>query len=155
MYRMNPTPSLAEADLTTTFGRFVEAHAAIERRLSRALEEQCGLAHSWFEVMLRISRAEGGLASMSSLAEQVALTTGGITRMVDRMISTGYVERVPCPSDRRVVYAALTTAGRAKLDEARVVHDAQLGAVFAGFSDADLAALDGLLDRLRPERGAA
>ena len=155
MSGMTPTPSLAEADLTTTFGRFVEAHAAIERRLSRALEDQCGLAHSWFEVMLRISRAEGGLASMSSLAEQVALTTGGITRMVDRMISTGYVERVPCPSDRRVVYAALTTAGRAKLDEARVVHDAQLGAVFAGFSDADLAALDRLLDRLRPQRGAA
>lgn len=152
---MTPTPSLAEADLTTTFGRFVEAHAAIERRLSRALEDQCGLAHSWFEVMLRISRAEGGLASMSSLAEQVALTTGGITRMVDRMISTGYVERVPCPSDRRVVYAALTTAGRVKLDEARVVHDAQLGAVFAGFSDADLAALDRLLDRLRPQRGAS
>ena len=155
MSGMTPTPSLAEADLTTTFGRFVEAHAAIERRLSRALEDQCGLAHSWFEVMLRISRAEGGLASMSSLAEQVALTTGGITRMVDRMISTGYVERVPCPSDRRVVYAALTTAGRVKLDEARVVHDAQLGAVFAGFSDADLAALDGLLDRLRPQRGAS
>jgi DNA-binding MarR family transcriptional regulator len=151
---MTTTRSSPAPDLTTTFGRFVEAYTTIERRLSLALDEECGLPHSWFEVMLRISRAEGGLASMGSLAEQVALTTGGITRMVDRMISTGYVERVPCPSDRRVVYAALTPAGRARLDEARVVNDAHLREVFAGFSGADVAALDRLLDQLRPAPAA-
>jgi DNA-binding MarR family transcriptional regulator len=74
--------------------------------------------------------------------------------MVDRMIVTGYVERVPCPSDRRVVYAALTMNGHAKLDAARAVNDAHLREVFAGFSGADLAALDGLLDRLRLARDA-
>jgi DNA-binding MarR family transcriptional regulator len=147
---MTTIPAPAMPDLTTTFGRFVEAYTSIERRLGRALEDECALPHSWFEVMLRISRAEGGMASMGSLAEQVALTTGGITRMVDRMITTGLVERVPCPSDRRVVYATLTTAGRAKLAEARVVNDAHLREVFAAFSDADLVELDGLLDRLRP-----
>lgn len=146
---MTTTPSPAAPDLTTTFGRFVEAYTTIERRLSRALEDECGLPHSWFEVMLRVSRAEGGMASMGSLAEQVALTTGGITRMVDRMIATGYVERVPCPSDRRVVYATLTAAGRAKLAEARAVNDAHLREVFSRFSSGDLAELDGLLDRLR------
>jgi DNA-binding MarR family transcriptional regulator len=147
---MTTPPALAEPDLTTTFGRFVEAYSTIERRLGRALEDECDLPHSWFEVMLRISRAEEGMASMGSLADQVALTTGGITRMVDRMIATGYVERVPCPSDRRVVYAALTESGRAKLDEARAVNDAHLREVFSGFSGADLAELDSLLDRLRP-----
>lgn len=152
---MTTTRALATPDLTTTFGRFVEAYTTIERRLGRALEDECGLPHSWFEVMLRISRAEEGMASMGSLAEQVALTTGGITRMVDRMIATGYVERVPCPSDRRVVYASLTTKGHAKLDEARAVNDAHLRDVFAAFSDTDLAELDRLLDRLRLARDPA
>ena len=55
---------------------------------------------------------------MGALAQQVALTTGGVTRLVDRMISAGLVERVPCPTDRRVLFAALTPAGEAKLDEA-------------------------------------
>ncbi len=136
-------------DLTSTFGRLAEAYTALERRLGRQLEEGCGLPHSWFEVMLRISRAEGGFASMGALAEQVALTTGGITRMVDRLIATGYVERVPCPSDRRVVYAALTSAGRAKLEEARRVNEAGLREVFDDFSADDLGRLDGLLDQLR------
>lgn len=142
---------IPRADLTTTFGRFIEAYTSIERRLADALDERCGLPHSWFEVMLRIGRAEGGMASMGSLAGQVALTTGGITRLVDRMIATGYVERVPCPTDRRVVYASLTEAGRTKLDEARTVNDDQLREVFTDFSDGDLAALDDLLDRLRPK----
>lgn len=152
---MSTSVVLPACDLTTTFGRFIEAYTSIERRLAGALEEQCGLPHSWFEVMLRIGRAEDGLASMGSLAGQVALTTGGITRMVDRMIATGYVERVPCPSDRRVVYAALTDAGRAKLEEAQAVNDAQLREVFADFNEGELATLDGLLDRLRPEPSAS
>lgn len=149
---MSATHPLTSHDLTTTFGRLMEAYSTLERRLSIALEEGCGLPHSWFEVMLRISRAERGQASMSTLAEQVALTTGGITRMVDRMIATGYVERVPCPSDRRVVYAALTDAGRAKLEEACVINAETLRQAFADWAPDDLERLDGLLDRLREAR---
>jgi DNA-binding MarR family transcriptional regulator len=152
---MSTTHPLTSPDLTTTFGRLMEAYSTLERRLASALEEGCGLPHSWFEVMLRISRAERGQASMSSLAEQVALTTGGITRMVDRMIATGYVERVPCPSDRRVVYAALTGAGRAKLEEAREINAETLRQAFAGWGADDLERLDGLLDRVREARVTA
>ena len=39
---------------------------------------------------------------MSQLADQVALTSGGITRLLDRMTAAGLVQRVPCPTDRRV-----------------------------------------------------
>ena len=56
---------------------------------------------------------------MGSLAEDVSLTTGGVTRLVDRMEAAGYVERVPCSTDRRVSYAGLTDRGRAKLDRLR------------------------------------
>jgi MarR family transcriptional regulator, 2-MHQ and catechol-resistance regulon repressor len=65
------------------------------------------------------------------------------------MQAAGYVERVPCPTDRRVSYAALTATGRAKLDEAARVHAANLRAVFARFDDDDRSRLDALLDRLR------
>ena len=70
-------------------------------------------------------------------------------RNLDRMQAAGYVERVPCPTDRRVSYAALTATGRAKLDEAARVHAANLRAVFERFDDDDRSRLDALLDRLR------
>ena len=142
----------ADDRLVTTFGRLLEAHAALTRRAGRSLERECGIPQAWFEVLLRISRADGGQVSMGALAQQVALTSGGITRLLDRMIDAGLVQRVPCPTDRRVLFAALTAQGNAKLAEALNVHTTDLRVVFDGFTGRDLDALDGLLNRLRDAR---
>jgi DNA-binding MarR family transcriptional regulator len=75
-----------------------------------------------------------------------------VTRLVDRMEAAGFVERVPCPTDRRVSYASLTDSGRAKLDEAAQVHAGNLRVVFADFDHEDRSTLDALLDRLRAVR---
>jgi len=154
MSKMSVMTSLTDADaaLITTFGRLVEAYSALDRQLGRSLEQRCGIPHAWFEVLLRISRAEGGRISMGALAQQVALTTGGITRMLDRMIAAGLVQRVPCPTDRRVHFAALTEQGQAKLDDAAKVHAANLRQAFAGFTAGDLHTFDDHLDRLRAAR---
>lgn len=103
-------------------------------------------------MLLRVSRGDNGQISMGALAQQVALTSGGITRMLDRMIAAGLVQRVPCPTDRRVHFAALTRRGQAKLDEAAKVHTANLRQAFADFTDEDLRTIDDLLDRLRSAR---
>lgn len=141
----------ADADdaLITTFGRLVEAHSALVRQLGRSLEQQAGIPHTWFEVLLRVSRSDGGQVSMGDLAQQVALTSGGITRVVDRMIDAGLLTRVPCPTDRRVYFAAMTADGRAALSRAKTVHARDLRQVFAAFTARDLRTLDELLDRLR------
>jgi len=145
-----PTMKTDDDDaLISTFGRLVEAHSVLGRQLGRSLELECGLSHSSFEVLLRISRSDDSQVSMSALAQQVALTTGGITRLLDRLIESGYVTRVPCPTDRRVQFAALTAAGKRKLDEAARVHARNLRQVFGGFTTRDLRTLDQLLDRLR------
>lgn len=137
--------------LITTFGRLLEVQGRLERRLGADLEARVGLPHAWFEVLIRLSRSEHGRLTMTALAEQVMLTTGGVTRLVDRMAAAGLVERLPCATDRRVAYAAITGAGRTKLAEASAVHAGNLRSVFEGFSDRDRATLDALLDRLRPE----
>jgi MarR family 2-MHQ and catechol resistance regulon transcriptional repressor len=147
-----PTDEI-DLDLITTFGRLLEASAVLQRDLGRELTAACDIQHTWLEVMLRISRSPQGQIPMSTLAGQLTLTTGGVTRLLDRMISAGYVERVPCPSDRRITYAALTPAGQDKLREASVVHTRQLREVFEGFGAGELQQLDALLDRLRRRAG--
>ena len=135
--------------LISTFGRLVEVQGRLERRLGGDLEARCGLPPAWFEVLIRLARSADGQLTMGALAEQVTLTTGGVTRLVDRMEAAGLVERLPCRTDRRVSYAAITDAGRAKLDDAAEVHASNLRTVFDGFSATELATLDTLLDRLR------
>ncbi|MCV2491145.1 MarR family transcriptional regulator [Geodermatophilus sp. YIM 151500] len=135
--------------LVSTFGRLLEAAARLERRLGTALEAETGVPHVWFEVLVRLARSERGMLPMGELAGQITLTSGGVTRLVDRMDAAGLVTRQACATDRRVSYAAITDAGRAKLAEAVGVHATNLRTVFDGFSDRELAVLDRLLDRLR------
>ena len=139
----------ADDALITTFGRLVEAHSNLDRQLGRSLEQQAGVPHAWFEVLLRVGRAEGGQVSMGGLAQQIALTSGGVTKLIDRMIDAGLVQRVPCPTDRRVSFAALTEQGQEALERAAQVHASDLRRAFAGFDEPDLRAIDVLLDRLR------
>jgi DNA-binding MarR family transcriptional regulator len=135
--------------LITTFGRLVEAYSRLEQWLGSAMESEAGLPHVWFEVLIRLARSEKEQLMMSSLADQISLTTSGVTRLVDRMQAAGYVERRPCPTDRRVSYAAITAAGSEALDRVAVVHARNLRKAFAGFTPQDLAALDAVLDRVR------
>ena len=61
----------------------------------------------------------------------------------------GFVVRASCDSDRRVVYAVLTDAGLAKLNEATNTHFAQIDELFAErFDEDDLETVTGLLTRL-------
>ena len=59
---------------------------------------------------------------MSELAAAVVLSQSGLTRLVDRLVRAGSVERTRCESDRRGLNAELTPAGRARFEEARPTH---------------------------------
>jgi MarR family 2-MHQ and catechol resistance regulon transcriptional repressor len=139
----------ADDALVSTFGRLLEAAHGLERTLGRSLEQTRELPLTWFEVLLRLSRSPEGKLTMGELARQIALTSGGVTRLVDRIAEVGYVERRPCKGDRRIQYAAITDAGRAALAPALEEHAVALRDVFTGFSAAELTALDAALDRLR------
>lgn len=139
----------ADDDVISTFGRFIEACYGLERWAGRALEAQHGLPHVWYELLLRLSRSADGQLMMSTLGGQLALTSGGVTRLVDRMAAAGLVERRPCPIDRRRTFAAITPAGQARLAEATLTHAANLRRAFAVLDDHDRVALDRMLGLLR------
>jgi DNA-binding MarR family transcriptional regulator len=54
---------------------------------------------------------------MAALAREAAFSTGGFTKIADRLAKRGLVERAPCADDRRVVYLELSGAGAALADE--------------------------------------
>lgn len=64
--------------------------------------------------------------AMGELADQITLTSGGVTRLVDRLEQAGYVERRSCDTDRRVQYAATTERGRLMLSRALDIHISDL-----------------------------
>ena len=132
---------------------FLRAHSAITRQLNADLLNVHGLTLNDYEVMLLLSRAEGGRMRRVDLAQSVVLTASGITRLLDGLERAGYVEKDSCATDGRVSYAKLTGAGQAKLKDAAVTHLRGVEELFVGrFSDSELEHLASLLARL-PLRG--
>ena len=56
-----------------------------------------------------------GPQPQSEIADRILLTTGSVTYVIDQLVKQGLVERRSCPGDRRVVFAALTEAGRDRI----------------------------------------
>jgi DNA-binding MarR family transcriptional regulator len=135
--------------------RLVRGHAATTRAISAQLEAEHGLTINDYEALLHLSRAEGGRMRRVDLAGQLILTASGVTRLLDGLEEAGFVERAACASDRRVIYAVLTDAGRTKLKEASESHIADVRAFFEErFTTDEIEVLAKLLGRL-PEAAAA
>ncbi|HWJ31340.1 MAG TPA: MarR family transcriptional regulator [Gaiellaceae bacterium] len=133
---------------------FLRAHAAITRELSAQLQREHDLTLNDYEVLLHLSRAEGGRMRRVDLAQQVVLTASGITRLLEGLERSGFVRKESCASDARVSYAALTDEGQAKLRDAAETHLRGIDELFVSrYSGSELTALAELLGRL-PVTGA-
>ncbi len=60
--------------------------------------------------------------NLSELAAQLGMTSPGALKVVDDMVTKGYVSRNADAGDRRVKRLELTRRGRAALDRARLFH---------------------------------
>lgn len=133
----------------TSFGRLIGAHAALTQALSAQLVEQHGLTISECEVLLLLSQAPEHAMRRIDLSREVRLSPSGITRMLDRMETTGLVGKRACSEDARVSYAVLTNAGMEKLRAAWPDHCAAIERLLGErFDSRELAMLAELLDRV-------
>lgn len=129
--------------------RFLRAHAAVTRELSARLESQHGLTLSDYDVLIQLYSAPDQRMRRIDIARLVLLSPSGITRLLDGLERAGWVEKVRCESDARVVYAALTSVGAQKCEEARATHLADIEELFGSrFTGDEHEALGEMLGRL-------
>jgi MarR family 2-MHQ and catechol resistance regulon transcriptional repressor len=125
-------------------------HAAIVQRLQETLSAADFPPLPWYEVLATVAEAPEEQMRMGDLAEALVITRGGLTKLVDRLVKAGLLERVFCATDRRVSYAALTDAGRDLLAEMRPAVIAELEVAFsANLSVAQANELRQTLDSVR------
>jgi DNA-binding MarR family transcriptional regulator len=138
----------------TAFGLLLEAFSAVEGAVLADLGQITKLPGPEFEVLIRLSRSPGQRLRLTELANQVRLSTSGLSRLVDRVEAAGLVRREACPSDRRGAFAVLTEAGEQALAAALPPHLESLERnVVAPLGREDLSTLEGLLRRLRDGAG--
>ena len=115
--------SVVTQDSVVTAWREMSAcHAAACAALERELGERHGLGISDFEVLERLAESAGRKFRAQDLAEAVHLSQSALSRLVDRLVRHGLVERCGCDVDRRGVYVVLTEAGERRHAEAVPTH---------------------------------
>src|SRR6266481_9180523 len=99
--------------------------------------------------ILRILRGEGKPLPILEIASRTITVVPGITGLIDRLEQAGFVNRLRCAKDRRVIYVALTDQGTktlADLDEPLLALHRKL---MGHLSQGDLKDLIRLLEKLR------
>jgi DNA-binding MarR family transcriptional regulator len=95
---------------------------AATNRLTKALDQHLflttGLSLVFYEALVHVRRSPNNRLTMGELAGELGLSTGGATRLVDRLLQRELVLRVQCPSDRRTLYVEVTSAGAEELERA-------------------------------------
>jgi DNA-binding MarR family transcriptional regulator len=101
---------------------FLRAHARVARRLDEELRAEHDLSVAEYDALLNIAESPGHRIRMRQLSERVVLSKSGITRLIDRLVADGLVERSACASDARGAEAVLTDPGLRRLRAASRTH---------------------------------
>lgn len=93
----------------------LNAHAALTTRVDAAFAEADLPPLTWYDVLWAVRKQEGKRARLSGLADDLTVSRGGVTKLVDRLERAGLLVREQCPEDRRGSYAVLTVEGEEML----------------------------------------
>ena len=131
-----------------TLGRVFRAAQLADAALAGQLAVH-GLESGWFDLLAALRRAGPPYQlNPTALRDATMLSSGGMTKRLDRMTEAGLIERRPDPADRRGTLVRLTRKGRAAVDKAIETHLAHEKRLLAGLSRNDRSALNDLLRRL-------
>ena len=118
---------------------FVRAQAHVSRRLDEDLRAEHGLSLQEYVALLILAESPDRRLRMGRLADSLTLSKSGATRLIDRLVDDGFVDRVTCSSDLRGAEAALTEAGLNRLRKAAPTHLRGIGEYFlSAIEDTDL-----------------
>ncbi len=86
--------------------------------------------------------------SLGGLSQQLAITPGAATQLVDALEHAKLVDRTPDPHDHRTIILTLSTAGQVYRDSVRGVKMRKLTTIMEVLSDEELETLTELLEKV-------
>ena len=114
--------------------------------MRRRVAVRFGLSESDIETLEEL--IDMGAATAGKLSEVTGLTSGAVTRVIDRLEQAGYVRRVPDPDDRRAKRISLTDAGHAAVRAAEPAREQFIVDLLGALASEERDQLVMLIDKL-------
>jgi len=135
----------------TAWEEVMTAHMRLMRRFA-ARDYWADLSMREYDVLYTLSKCEDA-QRLSDLQDHVLLSQPTLSRLVDRLVERGLVQRVPDPSDARAVRLSLTEAGREAQRRIGRAHARDVAEAMSVLSDDELAQLARLVRTLHTQEG--
>src|SRR4051794_18836923 len=131
------SPKDARAQLLSSFGMAHRRHVADIVIFNQALAEQLGLNATDLQCLnlLDLLGAAGAMTA-GQLTEIAGISTGAMTRLIDRLEAVGYVRRERPPEDRRRVIVRTVPENCRKVGQLYDAVRRQWQALMTGYTDA-------------------
>ena len=125
------------------------AQVSIMRGLSAEFPTEL-MSLNEYDVLFNISRAPGRRLRLKDLNRHVLISQPSVSRLIDRLVARGFVEKTDDPMDGRGTIVQLTPKGFEEFRRAAMHHVQTIGERVGGaLSDDELRELAALCDRLR------
>ena len=106
-----------------------------------------GVSLQQFNVLRILRGQDGKPANLSTLNERMVTKMSNTTRLVDKLLLKGYVNRKTCPSNRRKIEITITDQGEKNLEKMdRAMRNAE-EKILENLSDKELEQLNKLFDK--------
>jgi DNA-binding MarR family transcriptional regulator len=139
------------ADLRRLFNDIIRFETELWNAVDARLRDEFDLPLARFEPMLVI--AGHPACRVHDIANELVITVGGTSKLVDRIEAAGHCRRRPNPDDRRSSIIELTAVGKRLLAKAGKAFDEELETLLGGaVSDRSLQQLGATLALLRAAR---
>jgi MarR family transcriptional regulator, organic hydroperoxide resistance regulator len=140
------------SDLRDLFNDLIRFEIKLWNAIDARLKNEFDLPLTHFEPMSVIDRLPG--CRVYDIASELGITTGGTSKLVDRIEASGYCRRLPNPADRRSSLLELTPEGERLLAEAGQAFDEELHRwLAAAVPERTLRQFAATLSRLRAAAG--
>ncbi|WP_246538431.1 MarR family winged helix-turn-helix transcriptional regulator [Saccharopolyspora endophytica] len=116
---IGPDSAVDDDEIVTWWGLVIEGYHVTAAKLATAIMDGYGLPMASLDILLRLVRSPDNRMPMTKLAREAALSSGGFTKVADRLAKADLICRVPSETDRRVTYAELTDHGLDVANRAR------------------------------------
>jgi DNA-binding MarR family transcriptional regulator len=112
------------ADLKLLFSELIRFETDVWNAVDARLRSAHDLQLTWFEPMQVMSKHTA--CRVLDIKEELSITVGGASKLVDRIEAAGLCRRLDNPGDRRSRIIALTPAGRRLLARATTSFEDEL-----------------------------
>ncbi len=111
--------------------------------------DETDLSTAEYDVLLTVTRCAGRTARLRDVTANMLISQPSVSRLVDRMVARGLLEKCPDPEDGRGSLVHATDAGTRAFRQIATVHGRSIAERMSRLDDDELRTLAALTEKLR------